>query len=335
MDDEKMTLISVIVPVYNTAHFLKECLYSLEMQTLDAIEVIMINDGSTDDSGTILKEFADKDSRFKYIEQHNQGLSVARNTGLKRCRGTYIAFLDSDDWLGREALEVLYKMALTTNADMVAGNTLAVYPDGRFSSWNGESKGLFKTGDVMPGAVYFTSVMSEGRYVPMVCSYLYQRAFLEQHHFCFEPGLIHKDELWTPQVLLTAQRIVVSNLYFYFYRQHDGSLMTTTTAEHRIESILIIIDKLLEFVKTYLSDERQVKVRESVYMRLLQIYAIACSLYRSGMYTTLYDKAGEMIHICEKLQHQGPMGYRCKEAILNRMKLYFYENQADIYHKIN
>lgn len=331
MNDEKMALISVIVPVYNTSPFLKECLYSLEMQTLDAIEVIMINDGSTDDSGTILKEFADKDSRFKYIEQHNQGLSVARNTGLKHCRGTYIAFLDSDDWLGREALEVLYKMASTENADIAAGNTLIANPDGRFSSWDEENKGLFKTGDVMPGAVYFTSVMSEGRYVPMVCSYLYQRAFLEQHHFRFEPRLIHEDELWTPQVLLTAQRIVVSNLYFYFYRQHDGSLMTTTTAEHRIESILIIIDKLLEFAKTYLSGERQVEVRESVYMRLLQIYAIACSLHRSGMYTTLYDKAGEMIHLYEELQHQGAMGNRCKVAIFSQMRLLFHEIQAGIY----
>lgn len=87
-----------------------------------------------------------------------------------------------------------------------------------------------------------------------MCSYLYQRAFLKQHYFRFEPGLIHEDELWTSQVLLTAQRI---------------------------------------------------------------------------------DKAREMIHICEELQHQGTIGYRCKETILNRMKLYFYEIQADIYHKIN
>ena len=107
MKEVKRPVVSVVVPVYNTEPFLAECLHSLEKQTLTDIEIILVNDGSTDNSGRLLREYAGKDARFVYVEQENQGLSAARNTGMEHASGHYLAFLDSDDWLEREALEQL------------------------------------------------------------------------------------------------------------------------------------------------------------------------------------------------------------------------------------
>ena len=99
MKEVKRPVVSVVVPVYNTEPFLAECLHSLEKQTLTDIEIILVNDGSTDNSGRLLREYAGKDARFVYVEQENQGLSAARNTGMEHASGHYLAFLDSDDWL--------------------------------------------------------------------------------------------------------------------------------------------------------------------------------------------------------------------------------------------
>ena len=91
--------LSVIVPAYNTLPYLSACLQSLEKQTLAGMEVVLVDDGSTDGSGRVLREQTQKDPRFRYIGQANGGLSVARNTGLRAARGRYVAFLDSDDWI--------------------------------------------------------------------------------------------------------------------------------------------------------------------------------------------------------------------------------------------
>ena len=201
MKEVKRPVVSVVVPVYNTEPFLAECLHSLEKQTLTDIEIILVNDGSTDNSGRLLREYAGKDARFVYVEQENQGLSAARNTGMEHASGHYLAFLDSDDWLAENALQVLCAIAAKTRTDIVSGNTLAVHADGQVQSWERRGRELFATGTVVSGSTYFSRVMDCRCYVPMVYNYLYRRDFIEQNGFRFEPGLVHEDELWTPQVL--------------------------------------------------------------------------------------------------------------------------------------
>ena len=146
MKEVKRPVVSVVVPVYNTEPFLAECLHSLEKQTLTDIEIILVNDGSTDNSGRLLREYAGKDARFVYVEQENQGLSAARNTGMEHASGHYLAFLDSDDWLAENALQVLCAIAAKTRTDIVSGNTLAVHADGQVQSWERRGRELFATG---------------------------------------------------------------------------------------------------------------------------------------------------------------------------------------------
>jgi len=111
--------ISVIIPVYNVEHFLPRCLDSVQKQSFTNIEIICVNDGSEDNCPTILKKYAAKDERIRVVSQPNRGLSVARNVGLDMATGEYIFFLDSDDFLHPQALEVFYNVALKTNAPLI------------------------------------------------------------------------------------------------------------------------------------------------------------------------------------------------------------------------
>ena len=110
--------VSVIIPVYNVRPYLEQCMDSVLQQTLDDIEVICIDDGSTDGSGEILDKYVQKDSRVKAVHQDNAGAAQARNTGLEKASGDYILFVDGDDYLTENALETLYLRALEENADV-------------------------------------------------------------------------------------------------------------------------------------------------------------------------------------------------------------------------
>ena len=101
-------LISIVVPIYNVENYLRMCLDSIQNQTYQNFECLLINDGSPDNSADICREYVEKDSCFRYFEKENGGLSSARNVGIENSRGTYITFVDSDDWLDSDYLEVLH-----------------------------------------------------------------------------------------------------------------------------------------------------------------------------------------------------------------------------------
>ncbi len=111
-------LISIIVPIYNVEKYLRQCLDSIQNQTYQNFECLLINDGSPDNSADICREYVEKDSRFKYFEKENGGLSDARNYGTRQSKGSYLTFVDSDDWLEHDALDRLYGALRKGNADI-------------------------------------------------------------------------------------------------------------------------------------------------------------------------------------------------------------------------
>ena len=124
-----MVKISVIIPVYNVEKYLKECLDSVINQTLKDIEIICVNDGSTDNSLNILENYAKKDNRIIVISQKNKGLSGARNTGLKYCSGEYVSFIDSDDYVSKDLFELTYNNAISNNSDLVIFKIASLYTE--------------------------------------------------------------------------------------------------------------------------------------------------------------------------------------------------------------
>lgn len=115
----KTPLITIIVPVYNTKKYLKKCLETIRRQTLDKIEIILVNDGSTDGSQSICEEYKHIDNRFSVIHQQNKGLSASRNVAIDKAKGEYILFVDSDDYINIELCQMAYDYAKEKNADLV------------------------------------------------------------------------------------------------------------------------------------------------------------------------------------------------------------------------
>lgn len=221
-----MPKVSVIIPVYNVERYLEHCLNSVLSQTLTDIEIICVNDKSPDSSQQILYTFAAADNRF-VLKKHNRnrGLPAARNTGFDTAKGDFIFFLDSDDYLECEdALETLYKTAVTDNADEVIGGVLKWNEETgeKYYGWHKtylEKEVHQKTLDELPQL--YANVVAWNK--------MLRRSFLLQHNIRFNEDITkHEDNPFSCQVHILAQNISILKKITYIYRQvANGSLMST------------------------------------------------------------------------------------------------------------
>ena len=215
--------ITVIVPVYNVEHYLNKCLDSLINQTYKNLEIIVINDGSTDNSGKICQEYAQKDNRIIYIEKENGGQSEARNMGLDRMTGSYVTFVDSDDWVEPDYVEVLYNKLIDYQADIAVGN---------YYSYN-EQEGIFYFhifGDSYYEKVYDNVSIFENLYESQemksfslisVWGKLYRVDLVK--HLRFDIGKLGEDGYLNQKIYLLAEKTIYLNKGLYAYRQREGS----------------------------------------------------------------------------------------------------------------
>ncbi len=235
-------MFSLIIPVYNVEKYLKECLESVLCQTYEDWEAICINDGSTDGSATILEEYAAKDSRFKVISQSNGGLSVARNSGLEAASGDYVLFLDSDDYLEKDALRII--------ADNLSDEDILCFSGRRFFDESGE----YEKADDLPkesfetGWEYYSKHALDKRNFAFVCVVLrcYRRAYLLENRLRFKPGIYHEDNMFTPLACYYAKKVKIIPDVLYDYRVRGSSIMTTRSLKHK-EDILTIANSLAAF----------------------------------------------------------------------------------------
>lgn len=233
---------SIIIPVYNVEAYLRDCLDSVLRQSFAEWEAVCVNDGATDGSLDILEEYAAKDSRFKVISQVNGGLSSARNSGLKAAKGDYVLFLDSDDWLEDNTLEVL--------AGKVDGEDMLCFSGRRFF----ESEGEYREPDHLienhyqSGMDYYNENALQHRDFAFVCVVLriYKRSFLEENGLCFKEGVYHEDNLFTPIACYYAQGVSVIDDCLYDYRVRSESI-TTTCNPKRLKDFMGTANELASF----------------------------------------------------------------------------------------
>ena len=218
-------MISVIVPVYNVEEYLEECLESIQHQTYTDIEVILVNDGSTDGSKDICERYCQKDSRFKLINQKNQGQSVARNRGVKESIGQYIMFVDSDDVINTNVLEILLPY-MKTDVDIV---------ECRVTS-NKEEFYLNETSTIVFEGNAKEAILNciEFRAVKF-CAFtkLYRREIVEKIPFL--EGYIYEDVFTGINYLKHIRKIVVIDYTGYYYRVRPNSTMTKTFNEKNLD----------------------------------------------------------------------------------------------------
>lgn len=220
--------VSVIMPVYNTAPYLCQCLDSVMNQTLEEIEIICVDDGSTDGSLAILEEYAAKDSRVQVLRQKNQYAGVARNTGMAYAKGTYLAFWDSDDYFDLTALEKLYGQCEADRADICVCGANRFYED----SQQALVSNIYLKMKRVPKEVPFnrhTNPQNILRFTETAAwNKLYRRAFVEERNIAFKPLRSGNDVYFSVLALCEAERITVLDEHLIYYRKgRSGSLINT------------------------------------------------------------------------------------------------------------
>lgn len=213
-----MPKISIIVPVYNVEDYLPRCLNSILKQTIQEIEIILINDGSTDSSGDICDQFALKDSRITVIHQKNGGLPAARNEGIAHASGDYIGFIDSDDYIEADMYEKLYRACTQNNAKISMCGRHDVAPDGRKkATFTLKEPQIWSSKEAIRRILLWENIDSSA------CDKLFARAFFSE--FRFPLGKYHDDIFFVPPVVHAAGKIVHIGepKYNYYYRENSIS----------------------------------------------------------------------------------------------------------------
>lgn len=232
MDNQEQNInpkVSVIVPVYNVEKYLERCLQSVIKQTLRDIEIICVNDGSTDRSAEILQKFADSDRRIAVITQENQGLSVARNVGISAATGEFIGFVDSDDWVDLNFFESLYRAAITHNAEIACGSIIRDYESGKK-----RNKVVFSKEElvVQPKEKYLITGVPRHCYV---WNKIYNRKALQQSGVQFQRGIAFEDISFTTRALYFLKNLVTVPGVFYHYWVNRESITRQITDKARCD----------------------------------------------------------------------------------------------------
>lgn len=270
--------LSVIVPVYNVEPYLARCIDSILKIDAIPIEIILVNDGSTDNSGSICDEYARMDNRIQVIHQQNKGLGPSRNLGLTRAVGDYIVFVDSDDWIDANKLIALCWCAENHNAEMVLGDFQYCFDNER------TSKSYINLQDYVCDVVlYGDSILESYKqgcpFVSMACLYIFSRNFITENKLQFD-NIIHEDELWTTKALCFADRVVFTRICFYNYFQRDDSIMASTPSVRRVSSLFYIAYALLLFCQHQIKNcEKGNKAFiEFILLRISELYKTAFKL---------------------------------------------------------
>ena len=228
-----MPKVSVIVPIYNVEKYLEKCINSLLSQTLEDIQIILVNDGSKDNSGNIAKEYEKNNKdRVIYVEKENGGLSDARNYGIKYATGDFIAFLDSDDYIEKNAYEEMYNKAIEENADYVECDFIWEFPN----KIRVDKQYPYKNKKEM---LSFVRVVAWNK--------LIKRQLITDNNLEFPKGLRYEDVEFTYKLIPFVNKFVYVDKPFIHYVQREGSI--ANVQNERTAEIFTVLDNVIEFYK--------------------------------------------------------------------------------------
>ncbi|CAM4467537.1 glycosyltransferase [Paenibacillus typhae] len=219
----KYPQISIVVPIYNVEQYLERCMQSLVNQTYRNVEIILVNDGSTDGSSSICDKYENMDQRIQVIHKLNGGLSDARNFGLKVSRGEYVLFVDSDDYIELDACEKLYnviKQFSSDAPDLIIGNARKIHNDTTTYLMHKGTENYA----LLSGPNYMLKELKTESLHMAVWLNLYRNEFLKKNNLEFKVGLLHEDEQFTPRVLLKANNVICTDIIFYNYIIRSSSI---------------------------------------------------------------------------------------------------------------
>ncbi len=256
-----MKKVSVIVPVYNVERYLEKCLNSLVFQTLEEIEILVINDGSTDASQSIIDEFQNRfPQKIKSYSKANGGLSDARNYGIDRCEGEFIGFVDSDDYVSETMFEEMYALAVKHTAEMVICNLQKVDENGTVTQKLMQIPNMTEKIELEK----HLSVFSDMSY--FACNKIFARELFNEKRF--KKGVHFEDIQLIPQLLLQCKTIAQTQNYHYQYLERTDSI-TKTHTEKGLDILKAVEDVEVAFLNSKYSDQKSAlknfQILEGVY----------------------------------------------------------------------
>lgn len=257
--------VSVIIPVFNVCNYVAECIESITNQTLKNIEIICIDDGSTDNSLDIVRKYASIDSRIAIYSENNCGLSIARNLGIDVAKGKYTYFIDSDDLIDKNALFELFEKCENEKLDLVFFGGEVFADDTRFDKIVYKNKQNYikkgKYNKIYSGIDIFKLMLSNGDYAPSSCMIFAETKFYKKNNIKFIDTILHEDEAFTFEACLLAKRVCCINKLYYKRRYRYGSTMTVKKTFENVygyfKCYLFMIDFIMlnniEFCKCIIS----------------------------------------------------------------------------------
>lgn len=249
-----MPIVSVIVPVYNCEKYLAQCLDSVINQTLKDIEIICVNDASTDNSFKILADYVKRDCRIKLINfENNKGVSAARNSALDIANGEYIYFLDSDDWIENDYLDVMVKTINKTNSQIVMNRNMFSFANGELLPYNFQ-KGQYNISDNS----YIDIEKDTHNVFFGVCSKLYASNLIKEYNIKFPEGYVYEDNYFHYITFAYAEKIYFFNGSPYYYRETENSI--TSTHKSDSDKIINVLSLIYDYYKEHKFLDRNIKI---------------------------------------------------------------------------
>lgn len=278
-----MDKISIIVPVYNVEQYLEECINSIINQTYKNIEVLLIDDGSTDGSGEICRKYNDKYEYITSIYQKNKGVCAARNIGLYKATGKYICFIDSDDYIDSEYIQKLYYEVKLYDLDIAYCN-FKLFDENK--ELGKKEKNYLITQKGISGLKYQLLRFKNNDWDCYACMGMYKKQFLLDNHLSFyqKDRLLYEDVLFTNKILLKAKKVKFISYYGYNYRnRYQGSLCRQKPNKWTITSYYNIMEEFIYLYKISIDEKEKLVIGQT-------LYKVLASLLESIYYSDELDK---------------------------------------------
>lgn len=226
-------IISVVVPVYNVEHELSRCVDSILVQSYGNVEVILVDDGSTDGCPSMCDAYGKKDSRVRVIHKSNGGLSSARNAGLHCASGEWILYVDSDDYILNDSCERLLAVGAKYDCDIVSADAIREFNGGQEYMVHGS----LADGECYPSRDFIIKTVKSCEWYAPACFNLYKRSFLFENNLFFVEGLLHEDLEMQPRVFLAAKTVAYCAYPFYRYVDRASSIMNASKVDERVTAM--------------------------------------------------------------------------------------------------
>lgn len=258
-----MVKISVIMAVYNSENFLAQAIESVLSQSLREIELICVNDGSTDGSLVVLDEYANKDERVHVFSHENQGASYARNIAFANAKGEYLHILDGDDMVPEGAYKRMYEKAKRDNLDMLFFDAQVLFDNPSLAHKYPEFVDNYRRereyGGITTGKELFCRLSEDDVYRTQASMYLVSREFLRENNIRFMEGITHEDVLFTFLCMMQAKRVTHINEALFIRRVRENSTMTSPVKFENVIGQLTCFDEMYRFASVNITDERTKK----------------------------------------------------------------------------